>query len=104
MKKVRRTSCARLVLRLKDHVEAEVLAGRPCEKVQRMVSNAQVRFTSSGLRVLSETEGCQSFSTDPDWLPTSALPGTFDKIEVLRLRVSRKQPLWHPGDAELTLE
>jgi hypothetical protein len=100
MKRSKRTVCIRLVLRLKGRIEGQALARRPGEKIQIMLSKAKIKFTSSGLRVVSETEGCQSFSTDPDWLPTSALPGTLEKIEVLRLRVSRRQPLWHPGDAE----
>ena len=34
-------------------------------------------------------------------LPTEALPGSPDKIEVLRLRASRRLPLFHPDDARL---
>lgn len=30
--------------------------------------------------------------------PTTAKPGSFEKIEVLRKRASLKQPLWHPDD------
>ena len=30
--------------------------------------------------------------------PTTARPGSFEKVEVLRKRASLKQPLWHPDD------
>lgn len=32
-------------------------------------------------------------------LPTSALPGTPDKVAVLEDRASKRQELWHPQDA-----
>jgi hypothetical protein len=33
--------------------------------------------------------------------PTSALPGTPEKVSVLEQRARRRQALWHPGDASL---
>lgn len=32
-------------------------------------------------------------------LPTKAMPGTLEKIEVIRLRVEHGEDLWHPEDA-----
>jgi hypothetical protein len=37
--------------------------------------------------------------TAPSSGPTVALPGTWDKVEVLAARLERGEPLWHPGDA-----
>lgn len=34
--------------------------------------------------------------------PTTASPGTPEKIEVLRKRAAAKQHLWHPGDPTVT--
>lgn len=36
--------------------------------------------------------------THPDFQPTTALPGSAEKIEVLRRRLERRQELWHPDD------
>lgn len=44
------------------------------------------------------------YGTDPDsidlsdFLPTDALPGSAEKIEVLRQRNELGLPLWHPND------
>lgn len=32
--------------------------------------------------------------------PTTAMPGTIEKIEVLRMRVELGQPLWHDDDPQ----
>ncbi len=39
-------------------------------------------------------EPCES----PSFQGTAAAPGSLEKIEILRLRVERGQPLWHPAD------
>jgi hypothetical protein len=31
--------------------------------------------------------------------PTTALPGSFEKVAVLQQRASRRETLWHPDDA-----
>jgi hypothetical protein len=38
------------------------------------------------------------FESRPNFEPTSAYPGSSDKIEVLRQRVALGSPLWHPDD------
>jgi hypothetical protein len=35
----------------------------------------------------------------PPWAPTPALPGSPEKVAVLRERFRLGQPLWHPQDA-----
>jgi hypothetical protein len=35
-------------------------------------------------------------------LPTAALPGTPEKVEVLAQRARLRQSLWHPADAPMT--
>jgi hypothetical protein len=35
---------------------------------------------------------------DPDYQPTSAMPGSDEKMAVMALRASRHFPLHHPGD------
>lgn len=37
--------------------------------------------------------------TAPSSGPTTSLPGTWDKVEVMAGRLKRGEPLWHPGDA-----
>jgi len=38
------------------------------------------------------------------WCPTTATPGSDEKIMVLEQRVLLKQPLWHPLDGPLDVE
>ena len=33
-----------------------------------------------------------------DFSPTTAMPGTSDKLEILAQRIARGLPLWHPSD------
>lgn len=41
---------------------------------------------------------------DPPCCPTAAIPGTPAKIEALAARVAARQSLWHPLDADVSLE
>lgn len=38
---------------------------------------------------------------DQDFTPTQAMPGTREKLAVLRRRVDQGLPLWHPQDLSL---
>lgn len=41
---------------------------------------------------------CKFFEPKPASQPTSARPGSSEKIEILRERVSMGESLWHPDD------
>jgi hypothetical protein len=55
------------------------------------------RTVFDDLRSLQHDEDFQPVS-GPDFYSTGAEPGSDEKIDVMRARVSNGQPLWHPDD------
>lgn len=93
-------------------VEAKLKGESPCDHVR--VERA-VRCVMCGHRIrivpcliCRARNAPEKFSALPEigdelldrWLSTQAFPGTTRKIMVLRERVEKQQPLWHPEDAK----
>jgi len=61
--------------------------------------NARSRFPYKPTGVQRDTSETTNWQAVNDPEPTHHLPGTTEKIEVLRRRVELRQKLWHDEDA-----
>jgi hypothetical protein len=57
-------------------------------------------YPVKALHYLHKGVGFEMAKSLRGWKPTTALPGTPEKVKVLMQRASMGYPLWHPQDAQ----
>lgn len=82
-------------------VDAPDLAYRPAKLIgiDGQLNSFFDLIKANGSHDLIDWEPGAAMDLDKDFLPTEAICGTSEKVEVLRQRLERGLPLWHKKDA-----
>jgi len=69
--------------------------------LRQRIERGEVQLTLETYILLNGS--CRRFQPKPASAPTTAKPGSSEKIAVLRARIERGEHLWHPSDNQTPL-